>query len=105
MLGSLLGGALFFTLLFNYTAIKERQEISKTAYDALFAYKYKTEHLLVTNNVTKEVTKWEDAFALFEKHFLALKAISPTNIEDLDRLMQSISKAKNEVASQLKIPL
>ena len=105
MIGSLLGGALFFTLLFNYTAIKERQEISKTAYDALFAYKYRTEHLLVTNNVTKEAAKWEDSFDLFQKHFLALKAILPSNIEDLDRLMQSMSKAKNEVARQLTNPL
>jgi diguanylate cyclase (GGDEF)-like protein len=105
MLGSLLSGALLITLLFNYTAIKERQQISKTAYDALFAYKYKTEHLLVTNNVTKEVTKWEEAFTLFHKHFLALEAILPGNIEDLDRLMQSITKAKNEVENQLRNPL
>lgn len=103
--GSLLSGTLLISFLFNYTAIKDRQQISKTAYDALFAYKYKTEHLLVTNNVTKEVAKWEEAFDIVQKHFLALEAILPGNIDDLERLMQSITKAKNEVANQLKNPL
>lgn len=103
--GSLVSGTLLISFLFNYTAIKERQQISKTAYDALFAYKYKTEHLLVTNDVTKEVAKWEEAFDILQKHFLALEAILPGNIDDLDRLMYSINKAKNEVASQLKNPL
>lgn len=105
LLGSLLIGGLFLGLLFNYTAIKDRQQISKNAYDALFTYKYNTEHLLVTNNVTKEVSKWEDSFLLFEKEFHALEAIHPANLEDLEHLMQRIRKAKNEVENQLRNPL
>lgn len=105
LLGSLLVGGLFLGLVFNYTAIKDRQHISKKAYDALFVYKYNTEHLLVTNNVTQEVATWEASFRLFEKEFHALEAIHPTNLEDLEHLMHRIRKAKDEVENQLRNPL
>jgi len=105
LLGSLVIGGLFLGLLFNYTAIKDRQQISKNAYDALFTYKYNTEHLLVTNNVTKEVATWEASFHLLEKEFRSLEAIHPSNLDDLEHLMQRIRKAKNEVENQLRNPL
>lgn len=105
LVGTIVSGVLLLKLLFNYETIKTHQEISKNAYDALFLFKYNTEHLLITDNVTKEATQWENSFAVLEKHFASINAIAPFNVEDLEGLMQSIRKAKFKVTEHLKNPL
>ena len=105
LVGTIVSGVLLLKLLSNYETIKTHQEISKNAYDALFRFKYNTEHLLITDNVTKEATQWETSFEVLEKHFAPLNAIAPFNAEDLEGLMQSIRKAKSKVTEHLKNPL
>jgi diguanylate cyclase (GGDEF)-like protein len=105
LLGTILSGSLLVGLLFNYETIKNHQQVSKNAYDALFSLKYNTENLLISNQMHKEVMTWENSFETFTQRFDALHRIALFRSNDIADLLQSLHSAKQSVATQLKSPL
>ncbi|WP_263833834.1 putative bifunctional diguanylate cyclase/phosphodiesterase [Sulfurospirillum oryzae] len=105
LIGTIMSGAILVGLLFNYETIKNHQQISKNAYDALFTLKYNTENLLVTNQIHKEVITWESSFEKFTQRLNALQEIALFHSNDIDDLLQSIHVAKLSVSTQLQSPL
>jgi diguanylate cyclase (GGDEF)-like protein len=105
LFGTIISGALLLGLLFNYETIKNHQQISKNAYDALFTLKYNTENLLVTNQIRKEVITWESSFEKFTQRLNTLQEVALFHSNDIDDLLQRIHVAKLSVSTQLQSPL
>ena len=105
LFGTIISGTVLLGLFFNYETIKNHQQISKNAYEALFAFKYNTENLLVTNQIRKEVITWESSFEKFTQQLNTLQEVSLFHSNDINDLLQSIHIAKLSVSTQLQSPL
>ena len=105
LFGTIISGTVLLGLFFNYETIKNHQQISKNAYEALFTFKYNTENLLVTNQIRKEVITWESSFEKFTQQLNTLQEVSLFHSNDINDLLQSIHIAKQSVSTQLQSPL
>ena len=105
LFGTIISGTVLLGLFFNYETIKNHQQISKNAYEALFTFKYNTENLLVTNQIRKEVITWESSFEKFTQQLNTLQEVSLFHSNDINDLLQSIHIAKLSVSTQLQSPL
>ena len=105
LFGTIISGTVLLGLFFNYETIKNHQQISKNAYEALFTFKYNTENLLVTNQIRKEVITWESSFEKFTQQLNTLQEVSLFHSNDINNLLQSIHIAKLSVSTQLQSPL
>lgn len=105
LFGTIISGTILLGLFFNYETIKNHQQISKNAYEALFTFKYNTENLLVTNQIRKEVITWESSFEKFTQQLNTLQEVSLFHSNDINDLLQSIHIAKLSVSTQLQSPL
>lgn len=76
--GSIFVGTLLILLLRDYEQIIDDQELSKSAYEALFVLKYDTERLLTTSDLEQQKQILLQSRSEFEKNF---KALSP-DIQD-----------------------
>ncbi len=76
--GSIFVGTLLILLLRDYEQIIDDQQLSKSAYEALFILKYDTERLLTTSDLEQQKQILLQSRSEFEKNF---KALSP-DIQD-----------------------
>lgn len=105
LIGSIMSGSLLIRLLLNYETIKEQQQSTKSTYETLFAFKYNTEHLLVTTNLIKDAQTWRNSFTVFQKSFTNLHALDFANSDDLEKLVHNIEREMQKIDTQLNNPL
>ena len=105
LIGSILSGSLLVHLLLNYETIKEQQQSTRSTYETLFAFKYNTEHLLVTTNLIKDAQEWRNSFTVFTKSFTNLHTLDFTNSDDLENLVHNIEREMHKIDTQLNSPL
>jgi diguanylate cyclase (GGDEF)-like protein len=103
--GSLLSGVVLVYLLFSLDRMKQGQQITEEAYDALIEVKYYTERLLTTEDLEKEQHLWLDAGTRFGDRLARMEGVRGAPSESFTRLWTVVRSEMADVSNQLRNPL
>jgi len=105
IVGALISGATVAYLIFDYSAVVERQRTVDDSYESVLALKYHTERLLSTPELTRQRQHWLGSVADFEHKLQALHGAVPARMLPLEQAWKTARLEVDEIDRQLANPM